>query len=190
MFGFKKNNDDLDEFESEAPASPLPPPPTQTAPRPTPAPAPAPAPVKAATSAPRGTHIAADTQVHGHVRSGAGLTVAGEVNGNVHAEAMVVVEQSARVQGDVCGDDVIVRGRVEGQVAAKGKLTISATGLVLGDIVVRSLLIEDGGTLQGQCRMGATASNEQSSDGAEPPELPADDDEAIDEFMPELAASG
>ncbi|TPV93014.1 MAG: polymer-forming cytoskeletal protein [Myxococcales bacterium FL481] len=207
MFGFKKPSEDVEELDP-SPAVPIPP---RPAPSVTPPPAPAavappkapPAPVAARTAAPvptpsaRGTHIAADAEVHGSIRSAAGLDIAGEVNGNVHAQATVVIDTSACILGDVCGDDVIVRGRVEGQIVAKGKLTISTTGLVLGDIVVRSLLIEDGGTLQGQCRMGANASDAPANANApqNPPAPPSeamtvsDDDESIEVFVPDVSAA-
>jgi cytoskeletal protein CcmA (bactofilin family) len=100
------------------------------------------------------TVIGPDTRICGDVTSESAMTVAGAVEGNLRAAGAVEILHGAAITGDVSGDDVRVSGQVVGTVHARGKLVISSSGQVTGDIAVRSLLIEDGGTLQGQCQMG------------------------------------
>ncbi|MEE9385672.1 MAG: polymer-forming cytoskeletal protein [Nannocystaceae bacterium] len=188
MFGFKKPLDDLDDAIPQRELAVPPPmtPPLQAMPAPTP---PTRSIQPTPLAAPRGTEIAADTRILGDIKADSGLSVAGEVRGNIEADGVITVQESATIKGDVHGTDVVVRGKVEGQVIASAKLTISTTGLVVGDIEVRSLLIEDGGTLQGQCRMGATRSE---ATAATPPPIEASNanyaDEDISQFLPDLAS--
>lgn len=107
-------------------------------------------------------YITEDTTIKGSLTTASSLTVAGAVEGDINAGGEVVILDDALIRGDVSGPNVRVQGKVEGRIVASGRLVISTSGSVLGDISVRSLLIEEGGTLQGECQMGANA-------GAAPP---------------------
>lgn len=102
--------------------------------------------------------ITDDTTVKGNITTAGSLTIAGAVEGNVSAAGEIVILEDAVIKGDVAGPDVRIQGKVEGRVHATGRLVITSSGTVSGDISVRALLIEEGGTLQGQCSMGPTAS--------------------------------
>ncbi|HET6582961.1 MAG TPA: polymer-forming cytoskeletal protein [Nannocystaceae bacterium] len=99
--------------------------------------------------------IAEDTTIKGSITTASSLTVAGAIEGDINAGGEVNVLADAVVRGDVSGPSVVIAGKVEGRINASGKLLITSSGHVVGDIAVRSLLIEEGGTLQGQCAMGA-----------------------------------
>lgn len=98
--------------------------------------------------------ITEDTTIRGSVTTASSLTVAGAVEGDINAGGEVKILEDALVKGDVSGPNIIVSGKVEGRIVASGRLVIGAAGEVRGDISVRSLLIEEGGTLEGQCSMG------------------------------------
>jgi cytoskeletal protein CcmA (bactofilin family) len=100
-------------------------------------------------------YIAEDTTIKGTIATASSLTIAGAIEGDINAGGEVQVLAEATVRGDISGPSIIISGRVEGNINASGRLLITSTGHVLGDICVRSLLIEEGGTLQGQCAMGA-----------------------------------
>ncbi len=102
-------------------------------------------------------YITEDTTIKGSITTASSLTVAGAVEGDVNAGGEIVVLDDALVKGDISGPNVRIQGKVEGRVSATGRLVISSSGAVMGDISVRSLLIEEGGTLQGECNMGASA---------------------------------
>ncbi len=102
-------------------------------------------------------YITEDTTIKGSITTASSLTVAGAVEGDVNAGGEILVLDDALVKGDVSGPNVKIQGRVEGRVSATGRLVISATGQVVGDISVRALLIEEGGTLQGECNMGGSS---------------------------------
>jgi cytoskeletal protein CcmA (bactofilin family) len=99
--------------------------------------------------------IAEDTTIKGNITTASSLTIAGAIEGDVNAGGEVHVLADAVVRGDISGPSVVIAGKVDGRVNASGRLLITTSGHVTGDIAVRSLLIEEGGTLQGQCAMGA-----------------------------------
>ena len=116
--------------------------------------------------------ITEDTTIKGGITTASSLTIAGVIEGDINAGGEIVVLDDAVVRGDVSGPNVTVRGRVEGRITASGRLLIGACGCVQGDISVRSLLIEEGGALQGECSMG----NAAAAAVATPPGLPPKSD--------------
>ena len=113
-------------------------------------------------------YITEDTTIKGSITTASSLTVAGAVEGDINAGGEVIILDDAFVRGDVSGPNVRIQGKVEGRIVASGRLVISSAGSVMGDISVRSLLIEEGGTLQGECHMGAT----EGAPKAAPPRAP------------------
>lgn len=99
--------------------------------------------------------ITEDTTIRGSVTTASSLTVAGAIEGDINAGGEVSILEDALVTGDISGPNITIAGKVEGRITASGRLVIGAVGAVQGDISVRSLLIEEGGTLEGQCKMGA-----------------------------------
>ncbi len=99
-------------------------------------------------------YITEDTTIKGSITTASSLNIAGAVEGDVNAGGEITVLDDALIKGDVSGPNVKIQGKVEGRVNATGRLVISSTGQVVGDISVRALLIEEGGTLQGECKMG------------------------------------
>jgi len=116
--------------------------------------------------------ITDDTTVKGNITTASSLTIAGAVEGNVNAGGDIVVLEDAQIKGDVSGPSVRIQGRVEGRVNATGRLVIAGSGTVIGDISVRALLIEEGGTLQGQCNMGTGATPVAANVGITSPRAP------------------
>jgi cytoskeletal protein CcmA (bactofilin family) len=99
-------------------------------------------------------YITEDTTIKGSITTASSLTIAGAIEGDVNAGGEIVILGDAVIKGDVSGPNVTVQGQVEGRINASGRLLITSSGQVHGDIAVRSLLIEEGGTLQGECHMG------------------------------------
>lgn len=110
-------------------------------------------------------YLTEDTTIKGTLTTASSLTVAGAIEGDVNAGGEIVILADAVIKGDVSGPNVTVQGQVEGRISASGRLLITSTGQVHGDIAVRSLLIEEGGTLQGECHMGEAMQSAPTSTG-------------------------
>jgi len=98
-----------------------------------------------------------DSSVRGHIRFQGALTVDGAVSGNVQSPegsgAMLIVGQSAAIQGDIVSDSVLISGRVKGNVKARRRVEIFGTGILHGDIETGDIMIQGGAEFQGRCQM-------------------------------------
>jgi hypothetical protein len=63
----------------------------------------------------------------------------------------VTIAPTGDVKGTIEAKHLIVTGRVQGTFRIKECLEIHGTGYVEGDVEVGSLVVDEGGTLQGNC---------------------------------------
>jgi cytoskeletal protein CcmA (bactofilin family) len=98
----------------------------------------------------------------GDVHSGPNsIRIEGTVEGTIHSEGEVTVAPSGIVRGTIQAKHLIVTGRVEGIFKIAECLEIHGTGWVEGEVEVGSLVVDEGGTLQGSCtRRGAHKNKE------------------------------
>jgi len=97
--------------------------------------------------------IAKGTSVHGNVSFSDGLRIDGEVRGDVRAggeRSIVVISDSAVVQGAVHAAHVIVNGMVQGPVHAGELLELQPRGRVTGDVHYKMLEMHQGAVIAGQ----------------------------------------
>jgi len=97
--------------------------------------------------------IAKGTSVHGNVSFSDGLRIDGEVRGDVRAggeRSIVVISDSAVVQGAVHAAHVIVNGMVQGPVHAGELLELQPRGRVTGDVHYKMLEMHQGAVIADQ----------------------------------------
>ena len=113
----------------------------------------------------------------GDIHSGPNsIRIEGTVEGTIHSEGEVTVAPSGVVKGTIHAKHLIVTGRVEGIFKIAECLEIHGTGWVEGEVEVGSLVVDEGGTLQGSCtRRGANKAKELESSRARVAEKPAED---------------
>lgn len=104
-----------------------------------------------------------DVLVKGEIHTGArSLRIEGFVEGIIHSGGEVSIAPEGVVRGTILAKHLIVTGRAEGVFKITDCLEIHGTGFVEGDVEVGSLVVDEGGTLQGVCvrrdRPGAQAS--------------------------------
>ena len=87
------------------------------------------------------------------------LRIEGTVEGTITSEGEVTIAPTGVVKGTIVAKHLIVTGRVEGVFKIVECLEIHGTGCVEGEVELGSLLVDEGGTLQGTCtRRGVTRS--------------------------------
>lgn len=79
------------------------------------------------------------------------LRIEGTVEGTIHSLGEVSVANGGLVKGTIHAKHLIVTGRAEGIMKISDCLEIHGTGVVEGDVEVGSLVVDEGGTLQGVC---------------------------------------
>jgi cytoskeletal protein CcmA (bactofilin family) len=95
--------------------------------------------------------IGEDLKITGNVSSKGEIHLDGEVNGDVSCVALVLGE-SAKLEGNVIAEDVVVRGRLTGSIRAL-RVTLQAMCHVEGDIYHQSIALEQGAFFEGRsCR--------------------------------------
>lgn len=95
----------------------------------------------------------AGSHIHGELRFEDTFRVDGRVTGKVTSTGELVVGERGEVDGEIHVARVVVAGTVKGRVQATGRIEIAPSGRVLADLETPTLVIEEGGFLQGSCVM-------------------------------------
>jgi cytoskeletal protein CcmA (bactofilin family) len=103
----------------------------------------------------------------GTLRVDNGMTIHGEVDGEIFATGDVVVEASATITASIEARNVDIRGQVTGNVRSARRLSLSGSGTLHGDASAARLVVEDGATLNGSISM----SGSKEFDGGEHTQL-------------------
>ncbi|MEE8501165.1 MAG: polymer-forming cytoskeletal protein [Kiloniellales bacterium] len=94
--------------------------------------------------------ISADLRVVGDLHCAGDIQVEGKVEGDIKSKS-VTVGEGAQVKGCIQAESVRVSGAVKGQIEATS-VTLAKTAKVKGDVVHKTLSIEAGAQLEGNCR--------------------------------------
>ena len=82
-----------------------------------------------------------------------------QMKGNLLSTHSLILGESARVEGQIEGNHVVISGKFDGVIFAKVRVEIQAKGVVTGEIHTPCLVIEAGGIFDGLCHMlGASES--------------------------------
>ena len=80
-----------------------------------------------------------------------------QMKGNIISTHSLILGESARVEGQIEGNHVVIAGKFDGVIFAKGRVEIQVKGVVTGEIHSPCLVIEAGGIFDGQCHMLAAS---------------------------------
>lgn len=108
-------------------------------------------------------------EVHTGTRS---FRVEGIVEGTIHSMGEVSIAPGGLVKGTIFAKHLVVTGRAEGIMKISDCLEIHGTGYVEGDVEVGSLVVDEGGTLQGICVRKDQAGNPNANGTAKGGTLP------------------
>jgi len=98
--------------------------------------------------------VAQGTRIEGCVHFVEGMRIDGEVVGDIRAAAdqpsILVISESARVEGAVHADHVIVNGEVVGPVHAAELLELQPKAKITGNVHYKALEMHQGAVIAGQ----------------------------------------
>ena len=98
--------------------------------------------------------IGEGSRIEGHIHFSDGLRIDGEVIGDVRASSdkpgLLVISATARVEGAVHADHVIVNGQINGPVHACTMLELQPKARVAGDVHYKTLEMHQGATICGK----------------------------------------
>ena len=93
------------------------------------------------------------TEMVGNLTAETTLRIDGYFNGEIRSTDTVIVGEKGRIVGKIVCGFLFVGGTVEGTVETTEKLQIASGGYVNGDISAPSLVIDQGASYDGYCRM-------------------------------------
>jgi cytoskeletal protein CcmA (bactofilin family) len=91
--------------------------------------------------------------VTGDLESAASIRIDGRMEGNVRRADVVVLGVGATMTGDIHAREVVVGGSLNGTVFASERVELQATAIVTGDLVTQSVLVQEGGVVNGRVLM-------------------------------------
>lgn len=122
------------------------------------------------------TVIGADTILEGTIRTKTSLRVEGEIHGEIYCDGDITVGKDGRLDHQISARNITLAGTIEGDVDVLEKLHILSSGKLVGKVTMKSLMIEEGATFDGESKMKtgeekdtakqeAAASKEEKSKG-------------------------
>ncbi|WP_029192313.1 bactofilin family protein [Paenibacillus harenae] len=81
------------------------------------------------------------------------LRIEGEFRGEIECNGDVIIGEIGIVRSNITARDITVAGKVFGDIVTKGRLVITASGHLTGNITAATLIVQDGGKINGNCLM-------------------------------------
>jgi len=101
------------------------------------------------STAQRGTYLAAGSQFEGRVTLSGPSVVACNLVGDIEADDMVIIEETADIRGNIRAANVIIKGRVVGDVYAQDGVEVASTGNFEGVINAPKAKVTEGAEMRG-----------------------------------------
>lgn len=101
------------------------------------------------------TLIGEHTEITGDIRFVGGLHIEGLVKGNIRAhvaseDALAVISERGRVEGELRVPNLVVNGEITGDVYATEHLDLAKNARVQGDVYYKSMEMASGGEINGK----------------------------------------
>jgi cytoskeletal protein CcmA (bactofilin family) len=113
---------------------------------------------RATSTAPAGSGLSLlDPQltIKGDLQTAGSLRIEGRLEGNIRGADSVVLGVGATMTGDIQAREVVLGGTLTGNVHASERVELQATATITGDVRTGSVLIQEGGVVNGRVLMGA-----------------------------------
>jgi cytoskeletal protein CcmA (bactofilin family) len=122
-------------------------------------------PVSSPTSEEISAYLGKQTLFEGKMTFEGVFRLDGKFEGEIFESGTLIVGETASIKGKVGLDTIIINGLVEGDVHAKTRVEIHSTGKVYGTLFTPILTVNEGGILEGHCKMeGAPDRKEDTLD--------------------------
>lgn len=136
------------------------------------------------------TVIGADTTIKGEMTFEKSARILGKFEGRIAARGEVQIGSGADCRAAVEAESIVVDGEVHGPVLARERLTLNANARVEGDLTAGTLVVVEGASFVGHCRVGPEAAElSRGTEGrAAQPETRASEARAEPQTAPRPAA--
>lgn len=95
--------------------------------------------------------------IHGNLDTEGTVRVSGRVEGTNHRVGTLIIGIGGCVVGDIEAREVVVGGTVQGSIKASARIEIDSGATVHGDVNAETMLLHEGGTIDGKVAVGSVA---------------------------------
>ena len=99
------------------------------------------------------TVIASGLTISGTLEGEGVIQVEGVVKGEIKLNGAVIVTPTGSIEGPVTANVIQVSGMIRGNCVAREHMCLEKTGSLEGDVTTISLIVQDGGRLNGRSNM-------------------------------------
>jgi cytoskeletal protein CcmA (bactofilin family) len=103
------------------------------------------------------TIIGPDTHIKGEMVFESSACILGRFEGRIASKGELTIGDSANCKASIDAARVVVDGTVEGDIVARERLELNAGATINGDIVANKLIVAEGASFMGHCRVGEAA---------------------------------
>ena len=89
----------------------------------------------------------------GDLETAGSLRIDGKLEGTIRRADTVVLGVGATMSGDVYAREVVVGGSITGNIHATERVELQATAIVTGDVLTQTILVQEGGVVNGRVLM-------------------------------------
>jgi cytoskeletal protein CcmA (bactofilin family) len=111
--------------------------------------------------------IDADAVVSGRLSFSEPTRIDGTLRGEVRATDTLVIGERGLVDGTIRAGKLIILGRVKGQVLEAERVEIGPQGTLRGVLETRTLVLQEGGRIDGPCRIDPHLGERRIAESAE-----------------------
>jgi cytoskeletal protein CcmA (bactofilin family) len=97
----------------------------------------------------------------GDLETAGSLRIDGKLEGTIRRADTVVLGVGASMSGDVYARDVVIGGTITGNIHATERAELQATAIVTGDVLTQTILVQEGGVVNGRVLMRPPEGMEQ-----------------------------
>ncbi len=102
--------------------------------------------------------LGTDTVVSGRLSFTVPTRIDGKLRGEVRASDLLVVGEDGFIEGVVRALKLVILGEVRGEVQGAESVEIGSGGRLMGTVETHSLVVKEGGCLDGDCRIAPSRS--------------------------------
>jgi cytoskeletal protein CcmA (bactofilin family) len=110
--------------------------------------------------------IAAGMKIIGDIDSNGVVKIEGLVEGAIRGARQLLLGRQGTIHGDIRVQEAIIGGTVVGNITADERVEVQGTSSVQGDVHTKSIVVLEGGVINGTVRMGDTRVRETVEDEA------------------------
>ena len=94
-----------------------------------------------------------DTEFEGKLTFHGTIRIDGHVKGEISADGGLIVGKEAMIEATMHLCSISISGEIHGTIIADDRIEINPAGKVFGDIQAPTVVINEGGILEGNCQM-------------------------------------